>query len=122
MTTPHININYQDFPPSLLKHILGPEVARLEKAHELLPSMLMNALASLEKIAEATELSLTELRYGGWENLHTYIRDLEAQIRNLRNELEAQDKRMRDLVLAIEENSQKIVKLYRENSSRSADE
>lgn len=84
--------------------------------------MLMNAVVSLEKIAEATEMSLTELRYGGWEDLYTYIRDLEAQIRNLRGDLEIQDKRLRDLVLTVEENSQKIIKLYRENSSRSADE
>ena len=118
----HLSINHQDFPPSLLKHVLGPEVARLEKAHELLPSLLMNAVVSLQKVAEATELSLTELRFGGWEDLFIYIRDLEAQIRNLRGELEAQDKRMRDLVLNIEENSQKIIKLYRENSSRSAND
>lgn len=112
---------FKDASSTFITKVLAPEMERIEHAFEKLPALL-RASASMERIAKETELSLTELRFGGWESLDRYIRDLENQITILRTDLEQQQKNMRDFVLHVEEVSQNIIKKYRETSSRNTNE
>jgi len=114
--------NYNKFPSSVPKHVLVPEIERLSEALKALPALLQNSKMSLETISSFCNLSLTELRYDGWENLYEYIRSLETQLVNAQNKLATQDEKMRDLVIFVEKTSQNIVKLYREFSIRNLDE
>lgn len=113
--------NYSQFPSSVPKHVLVPEIERLNEALKALPALLQNSKISLETISSLCNLSLTELRYDGWESLYTYIRSLETQLINVQTKLENQDEKMRDLVIFVEKTSQNIVKLYREFSIRNLD-
>jgi len=108
--------------PSVAKSMLVPEVERLSAAVASLAGMLTNPAITLDRISTTTNMSLTELRFQGWEQLFNYIRDLENKVSMLTAELEVQHKQMRELVIFVEETSQKIVKLYRENSLRSPNE
>lgn len=108
--------------PSVAKSVLLPEVERMSKALNGIAPLLMNASVSLDNISKHTNLSLTELRYDGWETLFKYIRTLEETVKKTEAELEAQTKKMRDLVIFVEETSQKVVKLYREGTLRNAND
>lgn len=108
--------------PSVAKSVLIPEVERLKTAISRLPALLQNPSIKLEKLAAATDMSLTELRYEGWEKLFDYIRGLEDKTKELVAEIEVRDKQMRELVIFVEETSQKIVKLYRESALRNPNE
>lgn len=99
-----------------------PEVERMSKALNGLAALLMNANISLEDVAKHTNLSLTELRYDGWENLFKYVRTLEDKLKKAQAEIEEQNKKMRDLVIFVEETSQKVVKLYREGTLRNSND
>lgn len=112
---------FKDASSTFITKVLAPEMERIEHAFEKLPALL-RASTPLERIAKETNLSLTELRFGGWESLDRYIRDLENQITVLRGELELQNKNMRDLVLHVEEVAQNVIKKYREVSHRSPNE
>lgn len=114
--------SFDKFPSSVPKHVLAPEVKRLDKALNALPVLLERPEYDLEKISELTDLSLTELRFGNWERLYNYIRTLEKQLLSAQNKLATQDEKMRDLVIFVEKTSQNIVKLYREFSIRNSDE
>lgn len=104
--------------PSVAKSVLVPEVERMHKAFNSLAPLLMNSAIDLQQIAKNTNLSLTELRYDGWEALFKYIRGLEETVKKVEADLEAQYKKMRDLVIFVEETSQRVVKLYREGTLR----
>lgn len=108
--------------PSVAKSMLVPEVERLSIAVSSLAGMLNNPAVKLEEISKTAKMSLTELRFQGWEQLFNYIRDLESKVSSLTAELDVQHKQMRELVIFVEETSQKIVKLYREHSLRSPNE
>ena len=114
--------SFDKFPSSVPKHVLAPEVKRLDNALNVLPVLLEKSEYDLEKISELCNLSLTELRFGNWERLYNYIRTLEKQLLNAQNKLATQDEKMRDLVIFVEKTSQNIVKLYREFSIRNSDE
>lgn len=108
--------------PSVAKSVLLPEVDRMNKALQFIAPLLMSDEVSLEQIAQKTKMSLTELRYDGWEALFNHIRNLEERARKAEATVEAQDKKMRDLVIFVEETSQKVVKLYREGTLRNAND
>lgn len=108
--------------PSVATNFIVPEVERMYKALSGIAALLMNNKVSLENIAKNTNLSLTELRYDGWEALFNYIRELENNVKKAEAELEAQTQKMRDLVIFVEETSQKVVKLYREGTLRNAND
>lgn len=108
--------------PSVAKSVLVPEVERLQKATSYISSLFSNPAITLNEISKYTNMSLTELRYSGWERLYNYIRDLENKVKKAEAELELQNQKMRELVIFVEETSQKIVKLYRENSLRNPNE
>lgn len=108
--------------PSVAKSVLLPEVERMSEALSNIAPLLMNPSINLEKISEHTKLSLTELRYDGWEALFKYVRELEEKVKIAEAEIEAQTKKMRDLVIFVEETSQKVVKLYREGTLRNAND
>lgn len=108
--------------PSVAKSVLVTEVERMTKAINNMAPLLMNSAVSLQDIAKSTNLSLTEMRYDGWEALYNHIRSLEEKIQKAEAELEAQNKKMRELVIFIEETSQKVVKLYREGTLRNAND
>lgn len=114
--------NFDKFPSSVPKHVLAPEVKRLNDALNALPVLLQKQDITLETISEICDLSLTELRYGNWESLYKYIRSIEEKLVNAQNKLTTQDEKMRDLVIFVEKTSQNIVKLYREFSIRNSDE
>jgi hypothetical protein len=114
--------SFDKFPSSVPKHVLTPEVKRLDNALNALPVLLERPEYDLEKISELTDLSLTELRFGNWERLYNYIRTLEKQLLSAQNKLATQDEKMRELVIFVEKTSQNIVKLYREFSIRNSDE
>ena len=114
--------SFDKFPSSVPKHVLAPEVKRLDNALNVLPTLLQRPEFNLEAISELSDMSLTELRFGNWESLYNYIRDLERQLLNAKNKLATQDEKMRDLVIFVEKTSQNIVQLYREFSSRNSDE
>lgn len=108
--------------PSVAKSVLMPEVERLQKATEYISSLFTNPAISLQEISKYTNMSLTEMRYNGWERLYNYIRNLENKVKQTEAELEAQNQKMRELVIFVEETSQKIVKLYRESTLRNPNE
>jgi hypothetical protein len=114
--------SFDKFPSSVPKHVLAPEVRRLDNALNVLPILLQRPEFNLEAISELSDLSLTELRFGNWESLYKYVRDLEKQLVNAKNKLATQDEKMRDLVIFVEKTSQNIVQLYREFSNRNSDE
>ena len=108
--------------PSVAKSVFVPEIERMQKALNAIAPLLMNSAVDLHQIAKDTNLSLTELRYDGWEALFKYIRELEEKVKRTEAELEARNKKMRDLVIFVEETSQKVVKLYREGTLRNAND
>jgi regulator of replication initiation timing len=108
--------------PSVAKSVLLPEVERMTKAVSGLASLLMNEAVSLEDISKHTGLSLTELRYDGWENLFMYLRTLESDLKKRQAEIQMQDNKMRDLVVFVEETSKNLVKLYREGNLRNVND
>jgi len=108
--------------PSVAKSVLIPEVERMQKALNAIAPLLMNKDVDLHQIAENTNLSLTELRYDGWEALFKYIRELEEKVKRTEAELATQTQKMRELVIFVEETSQKVVKLYREGTLRNAND
>jgi len=110
--------NYSQFPSSVPKHVLVPEVERLNEALKALPALLQDSKTSLETISSLCNLSLTELRYDGWESLYNHIRFLETQLLEKQNELTTVHKKMRELVIFVENTSSNIVKLYREFSDK----
>ena len=61
--------NFDKFRSSVPKHVLAPEVKRLNDALNALPVLLQKQDITLETISEICNLSLTELRYGNWESL-----------------------------------------------------
>lgn len=108
----------QEKSKAFAKHVLAPELNRLDNVVSSLAALLQNPSIPFEDIPKLINVSLTELRYNGWERLHTYIRDLENQIKQLIQDIEIQDKKIRELVFSVEEGAQNIVKLYRETSNR----
>lgn len=116
----HYTHSFDKFPSSVPKYVLAPEVKRLDNALNALPILLQQAEYTLEQISEICDLSLTELRYGNWESLFTYIRNLEKSLETANKRIKIQDEKMRDLVICVETTSQNIVKLYREISNRTS--
>ena len=110
--------NFNQFPSSVPKHVLVPEIERLSESLKLLPALLQNSEVSLDNISNFCNLSLTEIRYDGWESLYKYIRSLETQVTDKQNELTNLHKKMRELVIFVESTSSNIVKLYREFSDK----
>jgi hypothetical protein len=62
--------NYQ--AKTIVEAMVVPEYQRLEKALDVLPEVLGTTLTMTE-IASKTGLSLTELRFGGWEDIHNKL-------------------------------------------------
>lgn len=112
--------SFDKFPSSVPKHLLAPEIKRLDNALNVLPVLLQQSEFTLEHISEICNLSLTELRYGNWESLFKYIRDLEKSLETANKKIQIQNEKMRDLVICVETTSQNIVKLYREISNRTS--
>ena len=62
--------NYQ--AKTIVEAMVVPEYQRLSKALDILPKVLGTELTMLE-ISSKTGLSLTELRFGGWEDIHNKL-------------------------------------------------
>lgn len=113
---------FNNFPSSVSKHVFVPEIERLEKAFAVIPVLIQNKEMTLDDIAKASDMTLTELKYGQWESLYNYIRGLEQQVQVLNALNDKKEKKMRDLVLFVENTSQNIIKLYRETSYRNSND
>lgn len=62
--------NYQ--AKTIVEAMVVPEYQRLSRALDILPKVLGTELTMLE-ISSKTGLSLTELRFGGWEDIHNKL-------------------------------------------------
>lgn len=70
--------NYQ--AKTIVEAMVVPEYQRLSKALDILPKVLGTELTMLE-ISSKTGLSLTELRFGGWEDIHNKL--LKSNLNNV---------------------------------------
>jgi hypothetical protein len=62
--------NYQ--AKTVVEAMVVPEYKRLERALDVLPDVLGTDL-TMPEIATKTGLSLLELRFGGWEDIHNKL-------------------------------------------------
>jgi len=62
--------NYQ--AKTVVEAMVVPEYKRLERALDVLPDVLGTDL-TMQEIATKTGLSLLELRFGGWEDIHNKL-------------------------------------------------
>lgn len=94
---------------------IAEEHARIDKAYQIIGNLLCDRVQSLEAIAEKTNMSLTELRYDGWEKLYDYIRSLEKQVEHLHKQKDEEAQKQRNLLLNIENAISSITGMYRES-------
>jgi len=96
------------------------EHTRIDNAYQTTSHLLCDPIYTLTDIAEKTVMSLTELRYAGWENLYDYIRGLENQVEVLKKEKDTETQKLHNLVVSMESVVANITNAYR--SSRTVEE